>query len=90
MNANGVFTFCRALDSTIFNFTFFEDAEELKEVFAGEMERNTYSRFSNPDINELVDQICTFKVTDDGLIRLSIGLENIEDIKQDIDIKMDP
>ena len=49
------------------------------------MERNTYSRFSNPDINELVDKICTFKVTDDGLIRLSIGLENIEDIKQEID-----
>jgi len=64
---------------------FFEDAEELREVFAGEMERNTYSRFSNPDINQLVDKICTFKVTDDGLIRLSIGLENIEDIKQDID-----
>ena len=45
----------------------FEDAEELRAAFADEMERNIYSRFSNPNTQELVDKICTLEGADDGL-----------------------
>ena len=45
----------------------FEDAEELRAAFAGELERNIYSRFSNPNTQELVDKICTLEVAEDGL-----------------------
>ena len=45
----------------------FEDAEELRAAFADELERNIYSRFSNPNTQELVDKICTLEGADDGL-----------------------
>ena len=45
----------------------FEDAEELRAAFAGELERNIYSRFSNPNTQELVDKICTLEGAEDGL-----------------------
>ena len=34
----------------------FEDAEELRAAFADEFDRNIYSRFSNPNTQELVDK----------------------------------
>ena len=45
----------------------FEDAEELRAAFADEFERNIYSRFSNPNTQELVDKICTLEGAEDGL-----------------------
>ena len=45
----------------------FEDAEELRAAFADELERNIYSRFSNPNTKELVDKICTLEGAEDGL-----------------------
>ena len=45
----------------------FEDAEELRAAFAGELERNIYSRFSNPNTQELVDKISTLEGAEDGL-----------------------
>ena len=45
----------------------FEDAEELRAAFADELERNIYSRFSNPNTQELVDKICTLEGAEDGL-----------------------
>tara|TARA_B100001057_G_C22826480_1_gene941628 strand:+ start:1252 stop:1470 length:219 start_codon:yes stop_codon:yes gene_type:complete len=45
----------------------FEDAEELRAAFADELQRNIYSRFSNPNTQELVDKICTLEGAEDGL-----------------------
>lgn len=35
----------------------FEDAEEMRATFADEKERNVYSRFSNPNLQEFVDKL---------------------------------
>ena len=45
----------------------FEDAEELRAAFADEFDRNIYSRFSNPNTQELVDKICTLEGAEDGI-----------------------
>ena len=45
----------------------FEDAEELRAAFADELDRNIYSRFSNPNTQELVDKICTLEGAEDGV-----------------------
>ena len=45
----------------------FEDAEELRAAFADELERNIYSRFSNPNTQELVDKICVLDGAEDGV-----------------------
>ena len=49
----------------------FEDAEELRAAFADELERNIYSRFSNPNTQELVKKICVLEGADDGLASAS-------------------
>lgn len=45
----------------------FEDAEELRAAFADEIDRNIYSRFSNPNTQELVDKICVLEGAEDGV-----------------------
>jgi O-succinylhomoserine sulfhydrylase len=45
----------------------FEDAEELRAAFADEFDRNIYSRFSNPNTQELVDKICTLEGAEEGI-----------------------
>ncbi|RPG64349.1 MAG: aminotransferase class I/II-fold pyridoxal phosphate-dependent enzyme [Flavobacteriaceae bacterium TMED42] len=45
----------------------FDNAEELRASFADELDRNIYSRFSNPNTQELVDKICRLEVAEDGL-----------------------
>jgi O-succinylhomoserine sulfhydrylase len=45
----------------------FEDAEELRAAFSDELDRNIYSRFSNPNNQELVDKICTLEGAEDGV-----------------------
>lgn len=45
----------------------FEDAEELRASFADEFDRNIYSRFSNPNTQELVDKICTLEGAEEGI-----------------------
>ncbi len=42
------------------SFTF-EDAEEMRATFAGEKDRNIYSRFTNPNAEELVRKVCTME-----------------------------
>lgn len=44
----------------------FEDAEEMRAAFAEEIERNIYSRFSNPNISEFVEKICKMEGAEDG------------------------
>lgn len=45
----------------------FEDAEELRAAFADEFDRDIYSRFSNPNTQELVDKICTLEGAEEGI-----------------------
>jgi O-succinylhomoserine sulfhydrylase len=45
----------------------FEDAEELRASFADEFDRNIYSRFSNPNTQELVDKICILEGAEEGI-----------------------
>ena len=45
----------------------FEDAEEMRASFADELDRNIYTRFTNPNNQELIDKMCVLEQSDDGL-----------------------
>ncbi|KYG71267.1 O-succinylhomoserine sulfhydrylase [Roseivirga ehrenbergii] len=47
------------------SFTY-EDAEEMRAAFAGENDKNIYSRFSNPNLQELVDKVCKMEKAEAG------------------------
>lgn len=47
------------------SFTY-EDAEEMRAAFAGEIDKNIYSRFSNPNTQEFVDKICAMEQAEAG------------------------
>ncbi|MFY0591158.1 trans-sulfuration enzyme family protein [Roseivirga sp.] len=47
------------------SFTY-ENAEEMRAAFAGEIDKNIYSRFSNPNTQELVDKICAMEKAEAG------------------------
>ena len=44
----------------------FEDAEEMRASFAEEKERNTYSRFTNPNTSEFVEKMCQLEGAESG------------------------
>lgn len=44
----------------------FEDAENMRASFAEEVDRNIYSRFSNPNTSEFVEKICLLEGAEDG------------------------
>lgn len=44
----------------------FDDAEEMRASFAGEKERDLYSRYSNPNVNEFVDKVCAMEGAESG------------------------
>ncbi|MEC4113032.1 trans-sulfuration enzyme family protein [Myroides pelagicus] len=44
----------------------FDDAENMRAVFAEEIEQYSYSRFTNPNQTELVDKICLFEQAEAG------------------------
>lgn len=44
----------------------FEDAEEMRASFADELDRNIYSRFSNPNANEFVEKLCRMEGAEAG------------------------
>ncbi|GAB3532424.1 O-succinylhomoserine sulfhydrylase [Pontibacter brevis] len=44
----------------------FEDAEQARAVFADEEPGNIYSRFSNPNVDELVEKMCYLENAEDG------------------------
>ncbi len=52
------------------SFTF-EDAEHARAAFADEVEGNIYSRFSNPNSNELIDKLCQLEGAEDGIATAS-------------------
>ena len=46
----------------------YEDAEEMRASFAGENDRHIYSRFSNPNYQELIDKICLMEGAEAGYV----------------------
>lgn len=44
----------------------FEDAEQMRAMFADEVEGNIYSRFTNPNTTELIDKICQMENAEAG------------------------
>ncbi|MBL7884635.1 MAG: aminotransferase class I/II-fold pyridoxal phosphate-dependent enzyme [Bacteroidia bacterium] len=47
------------------SFTF-DDAEQMRAMFADELEGNIYSRFTNPNSSELVDKMCLLEGAEAG------------------------
>lgn len=45
----------------------FDDAEEARALFANEKEGNIYSRYSNPNTDELIAKLCDMEGTEDGV-----------------------
>lgn len=45
----------------------FEDAEQGRALFADEIPGNLYTRFSNPNNNELIEKMCLLEGTEDGV-----------------------
>jgi len=52
------------------SFTF-DSAEEGARIFKGEQEGNLYSRFSNPNTQELADKLSEMEGTEDGMVTAS-------------------
>lgn len=52
------------------SFTF-EDAEQARALFNDEIQGNIYTRFSNPNNNELVDKLCLLEGTEGGVATAS-------------------
>ncbi|MCC9166843.1 trans-sulfuration enzyme family protein [Pontibacter harenae] len=44
----------------------FEDAEQARAVFADEEEGSIYSRYSNPNVDELLEKVCFLEKAEDG------------------------
>jgi O-succinylhomoserine sulfhydrylase len=49
----------------------FDDAEQARAMFADEIPGNIYSRYSNPNTNELVEKLCALEGTEDGIATAS-------------------
>lgn len=49
----------------------FEDAEQARALFADEVPGNIYTRFSNPNTNELIEKMCALEGTEDGIATAS-------------------
>jgi O-succinylhomoserine sulfhydrylase len=49
----------------------FDNAEEMSETFAGNMDNNIYSRFENPNVQEFIDKMCALEETETGFATAS-------------------
>ena len=49
----------------------FDDAEQARAMFADEIPGNIYSRYSNPNTDELVEKLCLLEGTEDGIATAS-------------------
>ena len=49
----------------------FDDAEHMRAMFAGEAEGNIYSRYSNPNTDELVNKVCAMEGAEAGFTTAS-------------------
>ena len=44
----------------------FDDAEEMRALFANEKQGNVYSRYSNPNTSEFIEKMCLLEGAEDG------------------------
>jgi O-succinylhomoserine sulfhydrylase len=44
----------------------FDDVEEMRASFAGEIQRDLYSRYSNPNTSEFITKVCEMEGAEDG------------------------
>jgi O-succinylhomoserine sulfhydrylase len=49
----------------------FDNAEEMRATFAGELDNNIYSRFENPNVQELIDKMCALEGVEAGFATAS-------------------
>lgn len=49
----------------------FDDAEQARAAFANEIDRNIYSRFSNPNNDEFIEKLCLLEGCEDGVATAS-------------------
>jgi len=49
----------------------FDDAEQARAMFADEIPGNIYSRYSNPNTDELIAKLCAMEGTEDGIATAS-------------------
>ena len=49
----------------------YEDAEQLRALFAGEMQGNIYSRFTNPNFREFEQKMAALELSDDAVCTAS-------------------
>lgn len=49
----------------------FNDAEEMRATFAGELDNNIYSRFENPNVHEFIDKMCALEGAEAGFATAS-------------------
>ncbi|MDE3125214.1 MAG: aminotransferase class I/II-fold pyridoxal phosphate-dependent enzyme, partial [Bacteroidota bacterium] len=49
----------------------YDDAESMRAAFADETDDNIYSRFSNPNVQELIDKICALEGAEAGFATAS-------------------
>ena len=49
----------------------FDDAEEMRATFAGELDNNIYSRFENPNVQEFIDKMCALEGAEAGFATAS-------------------
>ncbi|MEO9144375.1 MAG: aminotransferase class I/II-fold pyridoxal phosphate-dependent enzyme [Ginsengibacter sp.] len=49
----------------------FDDAEEMRATFAGEKDNFIYSRFENPNVQELIDKMCALEGVEAGFATAS-------------------
>lgn len=49
----------------------FDDAEQARAMFADEIKGNIYSRYSNPNTDELISKLCVLEGTEDGIATAS-------------------
>ena len=52
------------------SFTF-SDAEQMRAMFAGEIEGDLYSRYSNPNTAEFINKVCQMEQAEDGIATAS-------------------
>ena len=49
----------------------FNNAEEMRATFAGELDHNIYSRFENPNVQEFIDKMCALEGVEAGFATAS-------------------
>src|SRR5579872_5174631 len=49
----------------------YDDAEQMRAIFADEKEGNIYTRFSNPTVQEFIDRLCALEGAEDGFATAS-------------------